>query len=204
MRAEVVVRATEGYTVELPGAKRQVVPVYSLMVATAPLPAEAWAAIGLGRRETFTDLRHLVIYGQRTADDRLAFGGRGAPYHLGSAIRPEFDRNRRVHDGLVATLADLFPVLGGVEITHRWGGPLGLPRDWHPSVGLDRADADSPGPAATSATVWGPRTSPAGRFATSCSDARASSAGSAGWATGHVRGSPSRSATSGSTPACGR
>jgi hypothetical protein len=25
-----------------------------------------------------------------------------------------------------------------VEITHTWGGALGLARDWHPSVGLDR------------------------------------------------------------------
>ena len=139
VRAEVVVRATEGYTAQLPGARRTVVPVYSLMVATAPLSADVWAEIGLTRRETFTDFRRLVIYGQRTADDRLAFGGRGAPYHLGSAIRPEFDRDRRVHDGLVATLAELFPALEGVEVTHRWGGPLGLARDWHPSVGLDRS-----------------------------------------------------------------
>ena len=26
-----------------------------------------------------------------------------------------------------------------MEVTHRWGGPLGLARDWHPSVGLDRS-----------------------------------------------------------------
>jgi hypothetical protein len=27
--------------------------------------------------------------------------------------------------------------VGDVEITHRWGGPLAIPRDWHPSIGLD-------------------------------------------------------------------
>ena len=35
------------------------------------------------------------------------------------------------------TLIDLFPTLSGFEITHRWGGPLGIARDWFPSVGLD-------------------------------------------------------------------
>lgn len=138
IRARTVVRATEGYTPALPSARRAVAPVYSLMLATAPLPASFWAAAGLAQRETFTDHRHLIIYGQRTADDRLAFGGRGAPYHFRSAVRPEFDRDGRVHAALRDTLADFFPALpADVEVTHRWGGPLGVPRDWHPSVGLD-------------------------------------------------------------------
>ena len=34
---------------------------------------------------------------------------------------------------------DLFPDLSGAEITHRWGGPLGIARDWFTSVGLDPA-----------------------------------------------------------------
>ena len=88
--------------------------------------------------ETFSDHRHLIVYGQRTADDRLVFGGRGAPYHLGSRIRPEFDRDERVFAGLYATLTDLFPVLAGTRVTHAWGGALGIPRDWCASVGLDR------------------------------------------------------------------
>jgi len=49
------------------------------MVATEPLPAEFWADAGLDGRPTFADHRHVIIYGQRTADDRIAFGGRGAP-----------------------------------------------------------------------------------------------------------------------------
>jgi glycine/D-amino acid oxidase-like deaminating enzyme len=137
VRADVVVRATEGYTARLPGTRRDVAPVYSLMIATAPLAETVWADIGLAQRETFADHRHLIIYGQRTADDRLAFGGRGAPYHAGSRVRPEYDRSARVHAALRETLVGLFPVLRHVTITHRWGGPLGIARDWHPSVGLD-------------------------------------------------------------------
>jgi glycine/D-amino acid oxidase-like deaminating enzyme len=139
VKAATVVRATEGYTRTLQGDERRVVPVYSLMIATEPLPDEFWASAGLAQRETFADLRHLIIYGQRTADGRMAFGGRGAPYHFGSAIRPQFDRDRDVHESLRRALVELFPALADAAVTHRWGGPLGIARDWFPSVGLDQA-----------------------------------------------------------------
>lgn len=138
VRAQVVVRATEGYTPTLPGQRRVVAPVYSLMIATEPLGDATWSRIGLGRRETFADHRHLVIYGQRTADGRLAFGGRGAPYHWGSRVRPEYDREPATFDALRHVLVDLLPELHDVAVTHAWGGPLGIPRDWCASVGLDR------------------------------------------------------------------
>jgi glycine/D-amino acid oxidase-like deaminating enzyme len=109
------------------------------MVATEPLPASFWESAGLARRETFADHRHLIIYGQRTADNRLAFGGRGAPYHFGSRIRPRYDREPAVFAELRRVLGELFPALGDAAITHRWGGPLGVPRDWTASVGLDRS-----------------------------------------------------------------
>jgi glycine/D-amino acid oxidase-like deaminating enzyme len=137
VRARYVIRATEGYTPQLPGEQRTVVPVYSLMIATAPLPESAWSQLGLLGRPTFGDLRHLIIYGQRTDDGRFAFGGRGAPYHLGSAIRPSFDRAPAVFTALRRTLAELFPLLGDAPVTHAWGGPIGVPRDWCASVGLD-------------------------------------------------------------------
>jgi glycine/D-amino acid oxidase-like deaminating enzyme len=139
VRARHVIRATEGYTPQLPGLHRAVIPVYSLMIATEPLPESVWERIGLATRPTFSDLRHMIIYGQRTADGRFAFGGRGAPYHLGSAIRPSFDREPPVFAALRRTLAELFPVLGDARVTHAWGGPLGVPRDWCASVGLDPA-----------------------------------------------------------------
>jgi len=137
--ADYVIRATEGYTPALPGLHRAVVPVYSLMIATEPLPPPVWEKLGLDGRPTFTDGRHLLIYGQRTADGRLAFGGRGAPYHLGSVVRPSFDRVPAVFGALRRTLGELFPALGEVRITHTWGGPLGIARDWCASAGLDRA-----------------------------------------------------------------
>ena len=138
VRADVVLTATEGYTAQLPGRRRDLAPVYSLMLATEPLPDDVWQQIGLADRATFSDERHLTIYGQRTQDGRLAFGGRGAPYHFGSSIDASYERVDRVHAALREILVDLFPVLRGVTVTHRWGGNLGVPRDWYPSVGLDR------------------------------------------------------------------
>jgi len=117
------------------------------MVATEPLDDVTWESIGLGgvageQRPTFSDARHLIIYGQRTADGRLAFGGRGAPYHFGSRIRPSYDVEPRVFEDLRNVLRDLLPQLGsernGVRFTHQWGGCLGITRDWAASVGLDR------------------------------------------------------------------
>ena len=139
VRARHVVRATEAWTSQLPGTRRDVVPVYSLMIATEPLPDSTWEEIGLRDAETFTDQRHLIVYGQRTADGRLAFGGRGAPYHWGSDIRPGHDRDTGVFTALEGTLRELIPAIGDTAITHRWGGPLGISRDWSASVGLDRS-----------------------------------------------------------------
>jgi glycine/D-amino acid oxidase-like deaminating enzyme len=138
VRADVIVRATEGFTAQLPGHRRDVVPMYSLMVATEPLPDEVWAGIGLAARETFSDKRHLRIYGQRTADGRIAFGGRGAPYHYGSRVEPGFALDPRVHAMLRRILRALLPVLGDAAFTHAWGGNLGIPRDWYPSLSFDR------------------------------------------------------------------
>jgi len=138
LRAPVVVRATEGYTARLPGLRRRLVPLYSLMIATEPLPETFWEGIGWEGRETLTDGRHLLIYAQRTADDRIALGGRGAPYHFGSRVEPDFDSDPAVFEALRGVLVQLFPAAADAVITHRWGGPIGVPRDWFTSVGLDR------------------------------------------------------------------
>jgi glycine/D-amino acid oxidase-like deaminating enzyme len=134
-----VVVATEGWTGTLSGMARRITPVYSLMVATEPIDDRGWEGIGLAGREVFADHGHVVIYGQRTDDGRIAFGGRGAPYHWGSRIRPEFDEEPDVFDALRATLRQLLPQLDGVAFTHAWGGPLGIARDWNPSVSWDPA-----------------------------------------------------------------
>jgi glycine/D-amino acid oxidase-like deaminating enzyme len=131
LSARHVIIALEGYGSQLPRVRRRILPLYSLMIATEPLSDAVWAEIGVEHGQTFSDFRHLLIYGQRTADNRLAFGGRGARYHWGSAVDPAFERVDQVFDHLHHALADLFPAAREARITHRWGGPLGVARDWH-------------------------------------------------------------------------
>lgn len=130
--------ATEGYGATLRATRRVVLPLYSLMIATEPLADATWDEIGIQHGQTFTDYRHLLVYGQRTADNRFAFGGRGARYHWGSAIKPEYDHVSAVFRRLRQTLGELFPTIGDAAVTHTWGGPLGVPRDWHATASYDR------------------------------------------------------------------
>jgi glycine/D-amino acid oxidase-like deaminating enzyme len=127
--------ATEAYTKTLPGLERALLPMHSLMIATEPLPPSLWEEIGLAERETFSDPRRSVIYGQRTADGRIAFGARGH-YFFGSQTRDRF--GEAAFAKVQQTLESLLPALADYAITHRWGGALGIPRDWRPSLGIDR------------------------------------------------------------------
>jgi glycine/D-amino acid oxidase-like deaminating enzyme len=137
--AAVVLRTTEAYTTLLPGEGRTYLPLTSLMIATEPLPPAAWAEIGVPRGMTIRDRRHLFFYGIRTADDRLAIGGRGAPYPLRRPIDARNERNDRVRARLTSTLRSHFPAAAGAAITHHWGGTLAVPRDWTMAVHFDRA-----------------------------------------------------------------
>jgi glycine/D-amino acid oxidase-like deaminating enzyme len=138
-KATTIVNATEAYLVQQPHHRRDVIPIYSMMVATEPLDDHLWSEIGLDHRPTFADFRQNIIYGQRTSDGRFAFGGRGAPYHFASRISSEFDTDQRIRDRLVTTLHQLFPLLESSTIDFHWGGPLALPRDLHAYVNLDRS-----------------------------------------------------------------
>ncbi len=139
VRAPVVVLAGEAYLTELPPLHRQLVPLWSLIVLTEPLSDAQWAEIGWANREVVASTRLSVDYLSRTEDGRILFGGRGAPYRYGSPIRPEYDRHAPTHDRLKAFVREWFPGLAGIRFTHEWGGPLGMPRDWHPTIAFDPA-----------------------------------------------------------------
>ncbi len=136
-RAPIVLRATEGFTTRLPGLKRRWLPMNSAMIATDPMPARMWDSIGWAGRETLGDTAHGFFYAQRTADDRIAIGGRAVPYRYGSGI----DRDGAVASDtishLTAVLADVLPQTRGVGIAQGWCGVLAVPRDWTAGVALD-------------------------------------------------------------------
>ncbi len=137
VRAPVVVLAGEAYLSELRRLHRQLIPLWSLIVLTEPVPDAQWAEIGWANREIVASTRLSVDYLSRTEDGRILFGGRGAPYRFGSPIRPEYDRHGPTHAMLKAFVREWFPSLAGIRFTHEWGGPLGMSRDWHPTVAFD-------------------------------------------------------------------
>jgi glycine/D-amino acid oxidase-like deaminating enzyme len=139
VRARFVVRATEGYTAALPGARRALVPLNSAMAVTEPLDAATWAQLRWEGAETLLDGRHRYVYLQRTADGRIAIGGRGVPYRYGSRTDREGPLPTATAIQLRRRLVELFGVLADVRLADGWQGVLGVPRDWSPAVGLDRA-----------------------------------------------------------------
>ena len=134
-----IVLAGEAWLTQLGPLHRQLVPLYSLIVLTEPLTDAQWAEIGWAGREVVASTRLSIDYLSRTEDGRVLFGGRGAPYRFGSPIRPGFDRHGPTHERLRGFVRAWFPVLREVEFTHAWGGPLGMPRDWHPTFTFDPA-----------------------------------------------------------------
>jgi glycine/D-amino acid oxidase-like deaminating enzyme len=139
VRADAVVLACEAWLPRLRGFHRAVLPLYSLIVLTEPLPERVWDAIGWAGHELVASHRLTVDYLSRTVDGRILLGGRGAPYHYGSRVAPAFDRHPATHVLLERQLPSWFPELAGVRVTHRWGGPLAMPRDWLPSFRYDPA-----------------------------------------------------------------
>ena len=137
VRARTVVLAGEAWLTRLRKLRRQLLPIYSLIVLTEPLSDERWATIGWAGRECAQSYRFSIDYLSRTEDGRILFGGRGAPYRFGSPIRPEYDRHERTHEMLRSFVRAWFPALRDVAFSHAWGGPLGMPRDWMPSFTYD-------------------------------------------------------------------
>ena len=139
VRADTVVRATEAFSCQQTEHRRSVIPLYSLVLATEPLPHSLRERLHLDHRMAFNDMRHLRIYGQVTAEGRLVFGGRGAPYQWGSRMSDGADHVGDAHAKIHASMVELFPELADVSITHRWGGALGVSRDWCPTVSMDQS-----------------------------------------------------------------
>ena len=131
--APIVIQATEVF-----GAPaREFIPLYSLMIATEPLSEDLWREMGVESRFTFAEGSHLINYAQRTADNRIAIGGRGATYPYGSRLVPAKEMTEHVHKHLRDLVQQWFPALQGIAFTHAWGGAVAITRDWEPYVQFD-------------------------------------------------------------------
>ncbi|MFC7387455.1 NAD(P)/FAD-dependent oxidoreductase [Sphaerisporangium rhizosphaerae] len=137
--AEYVIRATEGFTASIRGQRRQWLPMNSSMIVTEPLGERVWERIGWQGRELLGDQAHAYVYAQRTADGRIAIGGRGVPYRFGSRTDVRGATQPQTVAALYRMLTTLFPATAGARIQHSWCGVLGVPRDWCSTVHLDHA-----------------------------------------------------------------
>lgn len=134
-----IVLAGEAYLSRLSKLHRSILPVYSLISLTEPLTSEKWSQIGWQNRESVASAKLTVDYLTRTADGRILFGSRGAPYRFGSRITDKQDRHLETHARIQRTVIEWFPMLEGIKFTHNWGGPVGMPRDWMPMASFDPA-----------------------------------------------------------------
>ena len=139
VQADVVIRATEAFTRDLPGGKRRYLRLYSHMLQTEVLPDHVWAELGWDNCEPIADQRYHFFYAQRTMDNRIAIGGRGTSYYWGDAIRDANDANEAIFTRIDDALRLHFPAAQDARIEHRWGGSFAAPRDWSMQVDFDPA-----------------------------------------------------------------
>ena len=137
VRAETILVCLEGFTATMPGRRRTLLPLNSSMIVTEVLPDAIWDEIGWGGDELLGETAHAYTYSQRTADGRIALGGRGVPYRYGSGIDHDGETQERTAQSLVDALHELFPATVDVEIAHAWCGVLGVSRDWSASIDFD-------------------------------------------------------------------
>ena len=128
-----LVLATEGYTDNNSPIKRALLPVQSGMIATEPLSDDQWQTIGLFRREALCDFSRASTYIQRSRDNRLVVGARGA-YQFGAKSQHALHTSSRDDDRRQHLTRHLFPQLGQITVSHRWGGSLAIPRSFAPAV----------------------------------------------------------------------
>jgi glycine/D-amino acid oxidase-like deaminating enzyme len=125
VRADELILATNGYTGDLwPGLRRSLVPVYSAIAATEPLP-EALARTVMPTKSVLYEIGSVTVYYRLDPDNRLLMGGRGVQHDIAG---PEPIRY------LIDYAIRLWPGLKGVKWTHGWNGQLAITPDHYPHI----------------------------------------------------------------------
>ncbi len=132
-----VLLAGEAYLTAQPAYRRRLIPMASTIMLTAPLTADQWDSVGWSGGECLSSYVHTTNYLTRTADGRILFGSRGAPYRYGSDMDEVALRENANFGWIRDRLTEWWPALDGIEFTHQWAGYLGIPRDWLPTVHFD-------------------------------------------------------------------
>ncbi|PTE08623.1 NAD(P)/FAD-dependent oxidoreductase [Mesorhizobium helmanticense] len=120
LSAEKVLIATNGYTGTLwPGLEQSLVPVFSAIAATEPLPSPVAAAI-LPERQVVYEAGNITVYYRIDTQNRLLMGGRGPMRPIGNASAIGY---------LTDYARQLWPALAGSRWTHGWNGRVAITRD---------------------------------------------------------------------------
>ena len=120
-----VLLATNGYTDGLwPGLRQSLVPVFSAIAATEPMPA-AIAAQVFPLRGSAYETGRITVYFRVDQDNRLVLGGRGPLREIS---------NPAPLASLIRHAERLWPVLRGISWTHGWSGQLAVTKDHYPHV----------------------------------------------------------------------
>ena len=123
--ADKVLLATNGFTDDLwPALRRTIVPVFSSIVATGPLP-DPVAQLIMPSRPVLYESGHITVYYRVDQHNRLLMGGRG-PMRW---IRGPSDISY-----LIRYAERLWPQLKGVSWTHIWNSRLAITADHYPHV----------------------------------------------------------------------
>ncbi|WP_420959447.1 NAD(P)/FAD-dependent oxidoreductase [Brucella sp. IR073] len=105
-----------------PVSAAHVMPIRSFIGATVPLGNDSPVLPG---GESVDDSRFVVRYFRRLPDGRLLFGGREA-YTA--------DNPRDISSHIRRQIAEIYPDLSNAEITHAWGGSVGITMPRKPFV----------------------------------------------------------------------
>jgi glycine/D-amino acid oxidase-like deaminating enzyme len=126
VRCRHVIAASNGYTDQSdPWLRRRLVPVRSRIIATVPLSDNLMRQL-MPKGVMCSETRKLHYYYRPSPDGRrILFGGRDGTI----AGDPEWPTQN-----LRQALADIFPELEGVEISHTWYGHVAMNRDMVPRI----------------------------------------------------------------------
>jgi glycine/D-amino acid oxidase-like deaminating enzyme len=115
--------ATNAYAHAIPSLRRYIFTIYAYITLTEPLTDEQWGRVGWERRMGIEDKRVMPHFHRPTADGRILWGGRDAPF-MATGPDARHDRNDYIFGRLEETFRWTFPQLADVRIDHGWAGPV--------------------------------------------------------------------------------
>jgi glycine/D-amino acid oxidase-like deaminating enzyme len=123
--AENLVLATNGYTDDLwPKLRRTIVPVYSGIVATEPIPDEIARDV-FPARSSLYEMGQVTVYYRLDAQNRVLMGGRCRQRPVSHPDQMQF---------LKRYALKLWPQLAPFRFSHGWNGQLAVTMDHYPHI----------------------------------------------------------------------